>query len=430
MRYAFLLSILVCSQIYGQELEKAEDKLSPAPSTSEKEDTTKKEEKNIKNLDVEPEPKESSKEEKKDEHVKKHEHKHVEVKLQVSSDYISRAWALGNEDMARRNNVAYKSFYPAWTFQPTIEFETPIKNLHAEVFFNLWMVDRGDRDNEQRLLQSKTGGGELYPRYFTDLQNQDFQTTSSFTGITSYYNPTTVTKYKNQNGMARNDATEITLFYDWGKKSYGRILTGGFHYAIIPYFPPYANVLSKTQIYIAYEFPFLRILNPKISLYHTVNRRNQGNAATGLNRTQMYVPLQVSYKFFERGLFSITTGTSLGYMYQQNPVNRNSGFSDLSSMLKFLYDHYYFDFNWVYRPSVKIWDNNYYFDGGPSNRYIHDGHVTDPSKVYGYENNYINSQISKAVSDPVARELVKERYNQQRIIQNLFYVSFGLMKNF
>lgn len=426
MRYLFLVILLICTQLYAQvgadvksekEIEKKE--VSESPKEPEHNSSEVK-------VDTSHSPSKGETEEKNGK--KKEEHKHIEVKMQISSDYISRAWALGNEDMARRNNVAYRSFYPAWTFQPTIEFETPIKNLHAEVFFNLWMKDRGDRDNEQRILQSQSGGSELYPKFFSDLQNNDFQTTSSFNGITKPYNPTQVTKYKNQNGMARNDATEITLFYDWGKKNYGRITTGGFHYAIIPYFPPYANILSKTQIFVGYEFPFLRFLNPKISLYHTVNRRNQGNAATGLNRTQMYIPLQLSYKFFESGLFSLTAGTSIGYMYQQNPVNRNSGFSDISSMLKFLYDHYYFDFNWVYRPSVKLWDNNYYFDG--ASRYIHDGHVTDPSKVYGYENNFVYNQINKAVSDPVGRELVKERYNQQRIIQNLFYISFGLMKQF
>jgi hypothetical protein len=72
--------------------------------------------------------------------------------------------------------------------------------------------------------------------------------------------------------MRRNDAGEFTLFYDFDWTKYGRIKTGGFHYAVIPLYSPYGNVLSKSQIYASYEAPFLRFLNPKISLYHTVNR--------------------------------------------------------------------------------------------------------------------------------------------------------------
>ncbi len=361
--------------------------------------------------------------EKKDEH-------HNEFKIEIASDFIRRGWALGTEDVSRRNNTPYIQFQPVWALQPTLEFKTPIKHLYAEVFFNLWLTNLSDKDNEQKVLQEESGGGELFPRYFSDLRSGNFCSDRTFitpAGFTqqSCYDPTTVKKYVNQNGMHRNHATEFTLFYDFDWTKYGRFKTGGFHYAVLPTYAPYENILSKTQIYTSYEPNFLRFLNPKISLYHTVNLPNQGNLATGLNRSLMYIPLELSHVFREGNFFRYTLGTSIGYMYQNNQIDRRSGFSDISSYLKFNFGDFGFTFNWVNRPDVQIYDNNYYFDGGPAVRYFHNGYVADPSKLYGLENTFIKSQIANAFHDPISRQIGFERYSQQKIVTNLFYFNFG-----
>ena len=351
-----------------------------------------------------------------------------ELKVQFSSDYIARGWALGTEDISRRNNLPYKSFQPMWAFQPTLEFETPIKKLHIEAFFNIWMKGLPDRDNEQRILQSQSGGGELYTKVFSDLSsgNSDsFCSNNVFTGQ-SCYNPIDVHKYVNQNGMYRNNAGEFTLFYELSEGKYGKINVGGFRYAIFP--TSGSGGLSKTQGFISWELPFLKEIHLKLSLYKTINFRNQGTPATGLNRSMFYIPLEFYYEFFKDSLIQVTPGTNIGYMYQANPINKTSGFSDISSYIKFTMSHFYFTTYYVKRPDVSLYDNNNYFDG--AKRIIHDGYVQDPSKLYGYDNTYIYNQINSNVSDPIVRELVKERYNQQKIITNLFYIQFGYATHF
>ncbi|BDA77304.1 hypothetical protein LPTSP3_g02340 [Leptospira kobayashii] len=345
----------------------------------------------------------------------------VEVKLEFATDYIRRGWALGTEDVSRMNNTPYKSFQPVWAFQPTIEFPTPIKHLYGEVFLNLWMSNRGDKDNEQRILQSQSGGPELFPRYQHDLQTGNFCPSPS-----SCYNPLTVEKYVNQNGMARNSAGEFTLFYDFEKSKYGRFKVGAFRYAIFP--TSGSGGLAKTQTFVSWEIPFLTFLNPKLSVYKTVNFQNQGTPATGLNRSNLYIPLELSHVFREGEFFKVTLGTNIGYMYQANPKNKTSGFSDISSFVKLHFGDFFVTGNHVNRPDVHLYDNNNYFDG--ATRLTYDGHVQDPSKLYGYDNTFIYDRINSFTSDTLLRQYLKETYNQQRIVTNFFYFSLGYSRHF
>lgn len=344
---------------------------------------------------------------------------HTEVKIEFATDYIRRGWALGTEDASRMNNTPYKSFQPVWAFQPTIEFPTPIKHLYGELFLNIWMSDRADKDNEQRILQSKSGGPELFFR-----AQHDIDTGNICPSPNNCY--TSAGKYVNQNGMARNSAGEFTLFYDFEKSKYGRFMVGAFRYAIFP--TNGSGGLSKTQGYVSWELPFLEFLHPKLSVYKTVNFRNQGTPATGLNRSSLYIPLEFKYTFREDQFFKIDVGTNIGYMYQANPRNKTSGFSDISSFIKFHFGNFFVSGNHVNRPDVHLYDNNNYFDG--ATRLVHDGHVQDPSKLYGYDNTFVYDQINATFADPNVRQYVKERYNQQRIVTNFVYFSFGYAKKF
>ncbi|TGL76730.1 hypothetical protein [Leptospira yasudae] len=119
--------------------------------------------------------------------------------------------------------------------QPTIEFPTTIKHLYGELFLNLWLSDRADRDNEQRILQSKSGRQELFFPFENDLQTGNFCPSP-----TTCYTPYTVGKYVNQNGMARNNAGEFTLFYDFEKSK-----------------RPFYSI--KTQSYVSYTMDMCKI---------------------------------------------------------------------------------------------------------------------------------------------------------------------------
>jgi hypothetical protein len=101
---------------------------------------------------------------------KEAESHHNEFKFEIASDFIRRGWALGTEDVSRRNNTSYVQAQPVWAIQPTLEFQTPIKHLYSEIFFNIWANSVTDKDNEQKVLQEQSGGGELFPKYFKDTQ--------------------------------------------------------------------------------------------------------------------------------------------------------------------------------------------------------------------------------------------------------------------
>ncbi|WP_167883179.1 hypothetical protein [Leptospira adleri] len=45
------------------------------------------------------------------------------------------------------------------------------------------------------------------------------------------------------------------------------------------------------------------------------------------------------------------------------------------------------------RPDVHLYDNHNYFDG--ATRLVHDGHVRDPSKLYGYDNTFVYDQSTQ-----------------------------------
>lgn len=128
-----------------------------------------------------------------------------------------------------------------------------------------------------------------------------------------------------------------------------------------------------------------------------------------------YISLDLSHTYFEEKFFRITPTVHVGYVINNDNINKKSGISNITSGLKFNFGKFFTTANWIYGPEPIL------FDTLDSNN--QDGWTPSPGKKYG-----IHTLILDAIERSFAREsaaYVKEQYTSQRIVKSLFYVSLG-----
>jgi hypothetical protein len=369
----------------------------------EKETSEEKEEGENKNITKDGQDNKDSNEEDDDEDA----NKLVEVTLETASDFIFRGNSFGGEVLSERDNTSYKSLNQAYAFQPTLDFYTPIKGFTVELWLNVFLSGRNDRDADGRILQSGPSRPELYPIFQNDLSNGKLT-----------FDPQYIRPYREENGLKRDDGIELMPQYEFQNQKYGIFKTGIFSYnTFIP-----NDRFSWTQTYLIYEPKFLETLEPKVSIYKTVFNPDESKS-TGINKGSAYASLELGHEFRKKQFYRISLNSSLGYIYQNNPVNEKSGLSDLTTKATLYAGKFFLTTNHVYRPDTKLYANNYYFDA--STRYLNDGNANDPTKTYGYKNQVIFDSIAKASPNEVTRIYLKDKYEGHKVLQNIFYFSIG-----
>ncbi len=335
------------------------------------------------------------------------ENKIVEVTIETASDFIFRGNSFGGEVLSERDNTSYKSLNQAYAFQPTLDFYTPIKGLTVELWLNVFLSGRNDRDADERILQSGPSRPELYPIVQNDLSNGKLT-----------FDPQYIRPYREENGLKRDDGLELMPQYEFQNQKYGIFKTGIFSYnTFIP-----NDRFSWTQTYLIWEPKFLEAIEPKVSIYKTVFNPDESKS-TGINKGSANASLEFGHEFRKKKFYRLSLNSSLGYIYENNPVNEKSGVSDLTTKATFYAGKFFLTSNHVYRPDTKLYANNYYFDA--STRYLNDGNANDPSKTYGYKNEIVFNSIAKISPNEVTRIYLKDKYEGHKVLQNLFYFSVG-----
>ena len=381
----------------------------------------------------------------------------IELTHEVVSDFIWRGNSYGGEYLSRRNNTAYNGTTQYWAYQPNIRLNAPIKGLYLEFWGNLALVGREDRDSDMRIFQASPGAAAIDPNamfskldsiqadpstnnllnsglFFDPAQNIVNAKCESdgANGCTdpsvSFVDPRSIKRHKEKNGMARTDGGFTTFAYNFQNKKFGDITWGIWFYYQFDKNAKY----SWDEYFIFWGLPFLeQTLKPTISFY-TQSSFDYNSIYAGGH----YGSFAVSHTFFEGKFFRVQPSSNLGYKYQNDNINQKSGFYDLSTSLKFFFADFFFSLNHVYRPDVYMYDNDTWYYSvsqgtqAQPNRSQYDGKTVDPSKLFGAKNEAVYSAIDKLDAPDALKSYAKAEYQSQKIVQNLFYISFGYNQKF
>jgi hypothetical protein len=392
--------------------------------------------------------------------IKKEDDSNVSLDIthEVVSDFIWRGNSYGGEFLSRRNNMPYTGTTQYWAYQPNIRLNAPIKGLYLEFWGNFPLVGREDRDSDMRLFQTSPGAAAIDPNVmFSKLDSIQADPTNNNImnsgllydpdnniannkclpdgirgGCTnpnvSFVDPRSIKKHKERNGMARTDGGFTTFAYNFQNKKFGDITWGIWFYYQLDKNAKY----SWDEYFIFWGLPFLQeYIKPTFSLYTQSSFENSSLFAGG-----HYLSFAVSHTFFEGNFFKLQPTSNLGYKYQNDNVSQKSGFYDLTTGLKFMFADFFFSLNHAYRPNVYMYDNDTWYyslsqgSQAQPNRSQYDGKTVDPSKLFGPKNEAVYSAIDKLdVSDSI-KSYIKAEYQSQKIVQHLFYISFGYNSKF
>ena len=381
----------------------------------------------------------------------------IELTHEVVSDFIWRGNSYGGEYLSRRNNTPYTGTTQYWAYQPNIRLNAPLKGLYLEFWGNLPLVGREDRDSDMRLFQASPGAPAIDPNALFSKLNS-IQADPSNTNImnsgllfdpsqnivnakcqsdgannctnpdVSFVDPRSIKKHKEKNGMARTDGGFTTFAYNFQNKKFGDITWGIWFYYQLDKNAKY----SWDEYFIFWGLPFLQeTLKPTISFYTQSSFDFNSNFAGG-----HYLSFAVSHTFFEGKFFRIQPASNLGYKYQNDNTSQKSGFYDLTNNLKFFFADFFFSLNHVYRPDLYMYDNDTWYytvsqgTQAQPNRSQYDGKTVDPSKLFGAKNEAVYSAINQLDVAESVKSYIKAEYQSQKIVQNLFYISFGYNSKF
>jgi hypothetical protein len=375
----------------------------------------------------------------------------IELTTEVVSDFVWRGNSYGGEYLARRNNLKHKSTSEYWAFQPNLRVNSPVKGLYLELWGNFPLVGRNDRDSDMRLFQAYPNGPNIDPNNFeakrglieSDPAKYNLNNTGFFydpssnvvnnkckadaTGCSnpgdSFVDPRDIGKRKEKNGMARTDGVFTTFAYNFQNKKFGDITWGIWYYYQLDKNAKY----SWDEYFIIWGLPFLqKSIKPTFSLYTQASFDFASVYAGG-----HYLSYSMSHTFNEEKFFRIQPAVNLGYKYANNNIDQKSGFYDFTTNLKFFFGDFFVSVNNAYRPNLYMYDNDQFFfpisqnSQTQPNRSAYDGKTVDPSKLYGPVNQAVYDTIDKADLSAEGKSFLKGQYQNQKIVQNLFWISFG-----
>jgi hypothetical protein len=382
----------------------------------------------------------------------------IDISHEVVSDFIWRGINYGSDFLARRNNTRYKEVGQYWAYQPNIRVEHTT-GLYLELWGNISLVGRGDRDSDMR-LQSSPGGNSIDAVKLADRIAQG-NFTADAAGTSALFDPsnnvqnsscadpaaaqaavaanpgaindcfvniTKVKKYKEKNGMSRTDGLFTTFAYKMDGGNLGTFTMGTWWY-----FQNDRNAkYSWNEYFIWWDLPLLKgILDPSIQAF-TQSSYDSGGSGAG----NQYVALVNKHTFFTDKPYKIEVTNNVGYQWVNNNTSQKSGILDITSGIKFFLNQFFVSLNHAHRPNVYMYDNGVNFftlsnsNPATANRSEYDGKTVDPSKLYGTFNDLVYQSINELQEPDIVKLYLKEQYQNQNIPKNLYWVSIGFNQSF
>lgn len=328
----------------------------------------------------------------------------LEMEVQVSNDLVFRGSSFNGDLTNERNNRKFQSYTDAWSIIPDLRFRTPIKGLSVFLWGNINLQHYGDRDTDQYLFQNGAGQPDRTQEILSKVTSPGFG-----------FDPNQVKRHKEKNGAQRWNSAFMGIDYSWDTK------LGGLTYGT--WLWSTANPEDKSiwqEWFFRYRPPILDYLNPEFGFFINTSTNSQTNSAQLQENTtgQKYFSFELGHTFFDGNFFQIEWEGHTGYLMHNDNKNRLSGVSNITNTLRFVFGDIFLGGSWIYRPEVDLFDR---YDSNPK-----DGRISDPSKLYGIENQFIQNQIlSLIANDPNFSNLVYERITSQSVIRNLFTINLG-----
>ena len=379
----------------------------------------------------------------------------IELTHEVVSDFVWRGNSYGGEYLARRNNTKYKEASEYYAYQPNLRVSAP-SGFYFELWGNLAMTNRNDKDSDMRFLQPYPGGLEADPNnYFNRLSSGNFQSSN---GSSVFYdpsqnlyssncdtttpaelcnvNPNRLKNRREENGMWRTDGLFTTFAYNFNAGKFGDFTAGVWWY----FEGDKKGRYSWDEYFIWWSLPILKkVIAPQLQFF-TQGSQDLSGSADGGN----YIALYTSHTFFEDKFFRIQPYNNIGYKNINNNTDQKSGFFDITTGIKFFFGDLFVSVNDAYRPDTHMYDNStfYYPDNKLNNSYYsskidptgtlnnqsqYDGKTVNPSKMFGPKNELFYNILNSSEADQLLKNYLAEKYYQQDIPRHLFWISMGYL---
>ena len=239
----------------------------------------------------------------------------------------------------------------------------------------------------------------------------------------SFVDPRKIKPHKEKNGMERTDGGFTTFAYNFQNKKFGDITWGIWFYYQFDKNAKY----SWDEYFIFWGLPFLQKSIAPTFAFYTQSSFDFDSIYAGGH----YGSFTISHTFFEEKFFRIKPVSNIGYKYQNNNIDQKSGWYDWTNNLYLYFGKIFVSVNHVYRPDLHMYDSDTWYyplsEGSQTqpNRSNYDGKTVDPSKLYGYKNEAVYAGIDNLDAPDVLKNYAKEQYQSQKIVRNLYYISFG-----
>lgn len=329
--------------------------------------------------------------------------KNMEMSFRITSDHHFRGY---NYSMlaSQRNNTQYQEFNMVPAAQPQFDYSTPLKGLKTSFWGNFFLNNLSNRDSDFHILQDGPGMSEKV------LPNGTIQNPY----------PNRTKRYKERNGLSQYDGLFFTIYYQWnteiGTWSFGTWIWNNL------------NRLGKytwQEYFIWYEPPFLKSINPKIHFFVNTSFDNAGASQTttplGVTNGQNYLYYEMSYKFCDKCKIQIVPKFQIGYISNNDNINKRSGIANMIQSLKFIYEEFDIVLNAMYRPDPILYDT---FD---PNR--NDSKLPDPSKQNSVLGKSMLSQLNSMYPKEIADSIFYES-NSQHIPKLIYFFTTGYTISF
>lgn len=334
---------------------------------------------------------------------KESERHFLEVSLEVSNDLIFRGESFNGDLANLRNNRSYRSYTDAWSFQPYIQLLTPLEGFNVFIWGNVNLQHQGDRDSDFFLFQDGPG-----------KPNRTQEVLESLSQGNLIIDPNKTKRHRERNGSQRWSGAFFGGDYNWQTKM------GGFGFGTWMYGTTDTQErFTWQEWFLRYRPPILKFLNLEFGFYLNTSSSSQGipGAPPNFVNGQKYISLDLNHTFRENEFFRIQYLFHTGYLSGNNNINKLSGFSNITNTIRLLFGNFSISGIWAYRPNPSL------FDIGDTNPL--DGRTPDPSKLYGWWNEWKLKEILNVYPNPEISTLIIEKFTSQKIPRHLYSIVLG-----
>ncbi|TGL64310.1 hypothetical protein [Leptospira sarikeiensis] len=343
----------------------------------------------------------------------------------LTNDVFINGNSLYGNAFDRRGGLHYSDMPKALILDTMVNIPTPIEGLSLTIRDYSPLTARTNRDVDG-VYQAHTYGPGV------DLEK-------------AMQDPNTYQLRKEANGLREGLAT--LLNYRWTTNRLGDWNAGWIYYANNQ--PSFALGLFT----FGWALPIFKYVHPTYQYNVRVTSERMGGSSIGgekdlesgyptnaFNGTTFHrFSLFHEYEITEN--FKIQPGVDFGYQYYNDNIDRRSGFKNIDYKITVKYLGLSFSLTDVYRPNTYMVDNNYYYPntvGGqtvgtvpgatwvtPLTGNTNDGLTVDPSKGYGFVNDFILSSIQNSGLDPNVKQALVNKHLEQKIPLHSIVWSFG-----